>query len=141
MILPEGSKGQDKMRLTFNSGDLHYRGFGESMQVEKDQKNDAGKIFCANCSHCVVFKQPIEHSNSYVLRVKCSMGLWKKKSGDEKIYKYFSIIRRTMDQCSNYDPMGDELSFLKELRQSLPIKDEIYTYSAVQRQGVEPKED
>ena len=125
------------MGLTFNSGDLHYRGFGDGMQGEKGQKNVVGKIHCANCSHCVVFKQSIESTNAYVLRVRCSTGMWKKKSGDEKIYKYFSIIRRIRDQCDNYDPMGDESSFLKELRQSLPIKDEIYLYSSIQRQEVE----
>jgi len=129
------------MGLTFSCGDLHYRGFGEGMEAEKGKINAAGKIYCANCSHCVVFKQPIENANAYVLRVRCSMGMWKKKSGDKKIYKYFSIIRRIRDQCENYDPMGDEPSFLKELRQSLPIKDEIYSYSSVQRQEVESKED
>lgn len=89
----------------------------------------------------MVFKQPIEGSHTYVLRVRCSMGMWKKKSGDEKIYKYFTIVRRTMEQCDNYDPMGDETSFLKELKKSLPIKDEIYTYTSVQGQGVELNKD
>ncbi len=86
------------------------------------------KIYCANCLHCVVFKQPIEGADAYVLRVRCSMGLWKKRSGEEKVYKYFSIIRRTPDKCNLYDPMGEEKSFIKELRKSLPVKDEIYSY-------------
>jgi hypothetical protein len=56
------------------------------------------------------------------------MGLWKKRSGEEKVYKYFSIIRRTPDQCKLYDHMGEEKSYIKELRKSLPVKDEIYSY-------------
>jgi hypothetical protein len=56
------------------------------------------------------------------------MGIWKKRSGEEKIYKYFTIIRRTKLECSHYDPMGDEKSFIKELRKSLPVKDEIYSF-------------
>ena len=46
-----------------------------------------------------------------------------------------------MTQCEQYDPMGDEMSFLKELRKSLPIKDEIYSYTSVYGQEVESKED
>ncbi len=85
------------------------------------------KIYCANCAHCVVHKQVIEGASSYVLRVRCSMGIWRKRSGDEKVYKYFSIVRRTQDRCQHYDTMGDEKAFIKELRKSLPIKDEIYS--------------
>ena len=66
------------------------------MQGENEQKGTNGRVYCANCSHCVVFKQPIESTDAYVLRVRCSIGMWKKKSGDEKIYKYFSIIRRIL---------------------------------------------
>jgi len=84
-------------------------------------------IPCANCSHCVVFKQLIGETQSYVLRVRCSKGMWRKQSGEEKVYKYFSIFRRTVQQCEHYDPMGDEKTYLRELRKSLPIKDEIYT--------------
>jgi len=85
------------------------------------------KIYCANCAHCVVFKQCIEEADTYVLRVRCNMGIWKKKSGEEKVYKYFSIIRRTYDHCEYYDPMGEEKGFIKELKKSLPVKDEIYS--------------
>ena len=85
------------------------------------------KIFCANCSHCVLFKKPVGETNSYVLRVRCNKGIWKKKSGEEKVYKYFTLTRRIMASCAFYDTMGDEKEFIKELRKSLPIKDEIYT--------------
>jgi len=85
-------------------------------------------VYCANCSHCIVFRQNIEGTNNYVLRVKCEKGMWKKKSGEEKIYKYFTIFRRIRKGCGYYDPMGDEREFLKDLKSSLPIKDEIYSY-------------
>ena len=101
------------------------------MKIDNITGKDSGekqKIYCANCSHCVVFKQIIEDAEAYVLRVRCSKGLWKKKSGDEKVYKYFSIVRRTLSHCDDYDPMGEEKSFIKELRKSLPVKDEIYSY-------------
>jgi hypothetical protein len=83
-------------------------------------------IHCANCSHCLVFKQCIQESDTYVLRVRCAMGIWRKKSGDEKIYKYFSIFRKTIEFCDHYDSMGEEKAYMKELRKSLPIRDEIY---------------
>ena len=110
------------------------------MQGEKTQKGTKGRVYCANCSHCVVFKQPIESTDAYVLRVRCSMGKWKKKSGDEKVYKYFSIIRRVLEHCDSYDPMGDEKSFLKELRKNLPIKDEIYSYSSAHVREIESEQ-
>ena len=93
-----------------------------------NDKKEGNKIYCANCRHCVLFKQSVGEQGSYVLRVRCINGMWKKKSGEEKIYKYFTIIRRTLDDCECYDPMGDEKSFIKELRKNLPIKDEIYSY-------------
>jgi hypothetical protein len=86
------------------------------------------KIYCANCSYYVLFKKPVGDNGAYVLRVRCSKGMWKKHSGEEKVYKYFTLIRRTMAACPHYDPMGDELEYIRELRKSLPIKDEIYTY-------------
>jgi hypothetical protein len=52
--------------------------------------------------------------------------MWKKKSGEEKVYKYFTLVRRTMGSCELYDAMGEEKEYIKELRKSLPIKDEIY---------------
>ncbi len=89
---------------------------------------DKNNIYCANCSHCIVFKKPIAHGRRYVLRVRCDAGMWKKRSGEEKVYKYFTILRRRRDSCKFYDPMGDEESFIKELKKSLPVHDEIYSY-------------
>jgi len=85
------------------------------------------KVYCANCSHCIVFRKSLLKKNLYVLRVRCNMGKWKRRSGEEKTYKYFTITRRIHTGCEFYDPMGEEKSFIKELNNQLPVKDEIYT--------------
>jgi len=85
------------------------------------------KVYCANCIHCKLFRAPRGTAAEYGLRVKCAAGKWRKKLGEEKIYKYFTVIRRTLDECDAYVPMGETQEFLKELRRSLPIKDETYT--------------
>ena len=95
---------------------------------ENTGRGEQKKIYCANCSHCVVFKQSIEGARTYVLRVRCSMGQWKKRSGEEKVYKYFSLLRRTAEGCAHYDPMGEEAAYIKDLKKTLPVKDEIYSY-------------
>lgn len=88
-----------------------------------------GKIYCANCIHCKLVpervQEPIDQSR-YYLRVRCDAGMWKKKLGDEKRYKYFTVARRSMDECSEYVPMGDAREFLRELKRNLPIRDEVY---------------
>jgi len=101
--------------------------------MPKNRKRIGGKagkqkIFCANCRHCLLVKQPVGRLNAYVLRVRCGHAMWRKKSGEEKVYKYFTLVRRTMSSCVHYEPMGDEKTFIKELKVSLPVKDEIYTF-------------
>jgi hypothetical protein len=85
------------------------------------------KVFCANCIHCKLIKMAMGDGSQYGLRVRCDAGRWRKKLGEEKVYKFFTVIRRTLDQCDAYEPMGETEVFLKELRKSLPIKDEIYS--------------
>lgn len=88
------------------------------------------KIYCANCHHCKLVKVYTNQTKKqYVLRVRCEQRQWKKKLGEEKLYKYFTVARRTMDICGEYNPMGDPRVYLKELRKTLPIKDEIYRES------------
>ena len=96
-------------------------------------RGEQKKIYCANCSHCMVFKQLIEGAQTYVLRIRCSMGQWKKRSGEEKVYKYFSLLRRTATGCFFYDPMGEEDAYIKDLKKTLPVKDEIYSYLSEKR--------
>ena len=86
------------------------------------------KIYCANCIHCKLVRIAAGNGSQYYLRVKCNAGKWKKKLGEEKVYKYFTVARRTIDYCNVYEPMGDTKTFLKELKKNLPIKDEIYSY-------------
>lgn len=98
----------------------------EELNIFEDECS-ANKLFCANCIHCKLIKNPVGNGSQYNLRVRCDAGRWKKKLGEEKVYKYFTVIRRTMDQCDSYEPMGDAQIFLKELKKNLPIKDEIYS--------------
>lgn len=86
------------------------------------------RVYCANCIHCKLIKIPVGDGSQYFLRVRCDAGKWKKKLGEEKVYKYFTVARRSLDSCELYEPMGDLKDFLKDLKKSLPIKDEIYTY-------------
>ena len=99
--------------------DAEFRPFEEEFSSDK--------VYCANCIHCKLVKVPMGSASQYGLRVRCDAGKWRKKLGEEKVYKYFTVIRRTLEQCSSYEPMGEVGIFLKELRQNLPIKDEIYS--------------
>lgn len=92
-----------------------------------DEEYCSEKVYCANCIHCKLIKIPVGDGRQYNLRVRCDAGKWRKKLGEEKVYKYFTVIRRTVEQCERYEPMGDVEVFLKELKKNLPIKDEIYS--------------
>ncbi len=87
---------------------------------------EPGKIYCANCIHCKLVPAPAEESGQFYLRVRCDAGLWKKKLGGEKQYKYFTVTRRSIDCCDAYEEMGEPSDFLRDLRKTLPIRDELY---------------
>lgn len=84
---------------------------------------ESKKIYCANCMKCKLVSTKTD--KGHVLRVRCTAGLWKKKLGEEKLYKYFTIARRTPEYCEFYEPMGDVKDFLKDLKKNLPVRDEI----------------
>jgi hypothetical protein len=86
-----------------------------------------GRIFCANCIHCKLVPAPADAEGSYRLRVRCDAGKWRKKLGDEKIYKYFTVARRSIESCDSYEDMGDTAEFIKDLRKLLPTTDELYS--------------
>jgi hypothetical protein len=77
--------------------------------------------------HCKLIRVPQGDGGRYELKVRCDAGKWRKKLGEEKVYKYFTVVRRTLDHCETYDPMGEVEIFLKELKKNLPIKDEVYS--------------
>lgn len=85
------------------------------------------KIFCSNCMQCIVIRQYESEPDRYVLRVKCIKKMWSKRSGEEKLYKYFTVARRIMDECEYYEECGELFPYIKNLRKELPIKDEIYS--------------
>ncbi len=89
--------------------------------------DSAGKVFCANCIHCKLVTAPADAEGSYRLRVRCDAGKWRKKLGDEKVYKYFTVARRNIESCDSYEDMGDADEFIKDLRKLLPTTDELYS--------------
>ena len=96
------------------------------------QRKKNREIYCANCSHCIVFKKAIAKGKYYVLRVRCDMGMWRKRSSnEEKVYKYYTILKRKVKECPYYDPMGEEENFIKDLKKSLPVQDIIYAYESI----------
>lgn len=107
-------KGEDRMADSQGAPE-------ETVLVENE------KIYCANCIQCKLVRTPSGSANQYYLRVRCAAGRWKKKLGEEKVYKYFTVARRSLDHCDAYEPMGDAREFIRDLRKSLPIKDELYT--------------
>ena len=92
----------------------------------EEQDFHEGKIYCANCIHCKLIPAKSAGDGRYVLRIRCTAGKWKKKLGQEKLYKYCTITRRYLDYCDTYEEMGDTRTFIRELKKSLPEKDELY---------------
>lgn len=88
---------------------------------------DHDKIYCANCIHCKLKRDVLGNGAKYTLRVRCVAGKWKKKLGEEKFYKYFTVARRSIFFCDSYEPMGESRDFIRDLKKNLPIKDEIYS--------------
>ena len=101
----------------------------ENLDQKKPVKGaSTSKIYCANCRNCKLVRVPAENGGQYFLRVRCIAGKWRKKLGEEKIYKFFTVSRRTLDSCDSYEPMGEPTEFLQELKKTLPIKDEKYPF-------------
>jgi len=84
------------------------------------------KAYCANCLNCTVFRQFESDNKSFVLRVRCDKKKWLKRSGEEKVHKYFTVARRVMDECDEYIESGELYPYIKNLRKALPVKDELY---------------
>ena len=95
----------------------------EVLELDTQSEN---KIYCANCIHCKMVASPAESTDQFYLRVRCDAGKWKKKLGEEKIHKYFTVSRRSIDYCDSYEDMGEPEEFMKDLRKNLPSKDESY---------------
>lgn len=85
------------------------------------------RVYCANCEFCVIVRQYETDQTKYMLRVRCTQNQWRKRSGEEKWYKMFTVGRRVQENCASYSPMGEEGQYMKSLKKGLPVKDEIYT--------------
>jgi hypothetical protein len=97
---------------------------GAFLEDPPDEEFHSGKIYCANCIECKLVPAKPEGEDHYVLRVRCAAGKWKKKLGQEKMYKYCTITRRYLDSCDAYGEMGDTKEFIRSLKKSIPNKDE-----------------
>ncbi|MEI6874702.1 MAG: hypothetical protein WCL50_06190 [Spirochaetota bacterium] len=93
--------------------------------VETDVSSGT-RIYCANCIHCKLVPSPAEQTGRYRLRVRCDAGKWRKPLGEEKIYKYFTVARRSIESCDSYEDMGEAEDYLRDLRTLLPTSDEEY---------------
>ena len=97
------------------------------MSEEQEPLIELDGIYCANCRYCVLLRKENEsNKKEYYLRVRCIKEQWRKKLGEEKMYKYFTVARRTVEKCDCYKDMGDLEIFLGILRRSLPVRDEVY---------------
>lgn len=76
-------------------------------------------IHCANCRNCLAFTDRRNGANRR--RVRCSKGHWAKPLGEAKNYNLYTILRRTVRQCDDYDSMGehDRDEFLADLEINL----------------------
>ena len=112
-------------------GQAVMNGAGSAASIDQNKEiipaaRAGEKIYCANCMNCKLIRMGEGEDGKYVLRVRCAAGKWKKKLGEEKFYKYFTVARRSMVECDSYQPMGDSRTYIRELRKTLPIKDEVY---------------
>lgn len=94
--------------------DTDFIPFGESLSAEK--------LYCANCIHCKLIKVPNGDGCNYNLRVRCDAGKWRKKLGEEKVYKYFTVIRRTVEQCGDYVPWETRSRFSRSCGRTSPSR-------------------
>ncbi len=100
-------------------------------EIELAEETDdcqTGKLYCANCIHCKLVPSSPEGDERYFLRVRCAAGKWKKKLGEEKVYKYCTVARRSISSCDSYEDMGEAKEFIRDLKKSLPVKDEMYVF-------------
>ncbi len=97
-------------------------------ELQSSTQGNRGRIFCANCIHCKLVQAPASAEGHYRLRVRCEMGKWRKKLGEEKQYKYFTVARRSIEACDAYEDMGETQEFIRDLEQVLPATDEVYTH-------------
>jgi len=95
---------------------------------QSTEEKSRGRIFCANCIHCKLVQAPASAEGQYRLRVRCEMGKWRKKLGEEKQYKYFTVARRSIEACDSYEDMGETQEFIKDLESVLPATDEVYSH-------------
>lgn len=91
-----------------------------------------GPVMCANCAACKVswMKRPERGEGVEERRVRCAAGQWMNPSGkSHRTYPYYTVLNRTTDECSKYEPMTDDdcedpqadlSAYLNDLGDNLP---------------------
>jgi hypothetical protein len=92
----------------------------------EDEDFHSGKIYCANCINCKLILAKPDKGTQYLLRIRCAAGKWKKKLGQEKLYKYCTITRRYLDYCDAYEDMGETQEYIRELRKNISNRDILF---------------
>ncbi|GHU23278.1 hypothetical protein FACS1894172_00540 [Spirochaetia bacterium] len=97
----------------------------EVMEEEQTEDFRAERVYCANCIHCKLISVKTGENEQTELRIRCAAEKWKKKLGQEKMYKYSTVARRFWDNCDQYGEMGETDDFIRELRKIQEIEGEI----------------
>lgn len=93
------------------------------------------RIRCADCAHCLQYRQVDESTGRYVLKVKCRKGHWKRgrKHGAVDLHR---VLARRMQKCMDYNSMSeddqDREQYLRDLAATLPLERIIYDPTANQ---------
>ena len=92
-------------------------------------ESQEGTIRCADCRFCKQFKEVNQATGGYLLKVKCSRGLWQvgRKCGHTDLHR---VMSRRMHKCPEYDSMSeneqDRARYLRSLAASLPLERIVY---------------
>ena len=92
-----------------------------------------GKLYCAHCKHFEIVKRSLgAYEDGFCLSSVCNKNMERKKSGEPKMYKYYTAYRRTMEECPEFELFSDIKSYcsyiyIKYLRRNFPIRDEKYS--------------
>ena len=86
-------------------------------------------VKCADCKHCVQFREVDKATGRYVVKVNCTKGHWRKgrKHGYCDLHRVMARRRR---KCGDYVSMStsekDRQEFLRDLAAGLPLERILY---------------
>ena len=99
---------------------------------ENDSSAKTEKIWCADCKHCMQYREVQEATGRYLLKVKCSKGHWRrgKTGGACDLYR---ILNQRKQKCRDYVSVSeneqDRRLYLRDLARALPVERVYYDRS------------